>query len=291
MNEENMKDVKLLEAQVLHLQDEVAALQHQKDDSRHTAFDFSGRMQNTLWYLCGPMGRGGVRDNMVSRLKEEVEEMMKDLHQQTQMNTISLSSCSVNTIQNSSSRRLQQLCVSGHCLELEFQVEFQLSEAKNASKTGRISDLNVMMAISLLQNFSCLWSRMEENNDLLLFFRTLRTFSERHNDRHRTFQHFQEKYPSIVSLPQGSRSEVMNLHHPKLPGCIFLVHWTVEVDKDGSVSPTIKLLTKIPERALQLFSSLPVGGAVEAFHCLLRIVGPEAAVEAVIRAINGSYKT
>lgn len=28
----------------------------------------------------------------------------------------------------------------------------------------------------------------------------------------------QEKYPSVVSLPGGSRSEVMTLSHPELPG-------------------------------------------------------------------------
>lgn len=33
--------------------------------------------------------------------------------------------------------------------------------------------------------------RVEENKDLLLFFRTLRTFSDRCDDRFRTFQHFQ----------------------------------------------------------------------------------------------------
>lgn len=30
--------------------------------------------------------------------------------------------------------------------------------------------------------------------------------------------HLQDKYPSIVSLPGGSRSEVMTVSHPELPG-------------------------------------------------------------------------
>uniref|UniRef100_A0A8D3CYV6 Centromere protein P n=1 Tax=Scophthalmus maximus TaxID=52904 RepID=A0A8D3CYV6_SCOMX len=101
----------------------------------------------------------------------------------------------------------------------------------------------------------------------------------------------QEKYPSIVSLPGGHRSEVMTLNHPELPGCVLLIHWSVEVSREGGVTPKINLLTKIPERALQLFPSQPVGGAAEAFQSLLRILGPEAAVESLIRAVGLSQDT
>lgn len=43
--------------------------------------------------------------------------------------------------------------------------------------------------------------------------------------------------------------------------------------------------------ALQLFPSQAVGGAAEAFQSLLRILGPEAAMEAVIRAVSLSQDT
>ncbi|TNN56767.1 Centromere protein P [Liparis tanakae] len=38
--------------------------------------------------------------------------------------------------------------------------------------------------------------RVEESRDLLLLFRTLRTFSNRCDDRCRTFQHFQRYRPT-----------------------------------------------------------------------------------------------
>ncbi|KAK9529575.1 hypothetical protein VZT92_013658 [Zoarces viviparus] len=100
-----------------------------------------------------------------------------------------------------------------------------------------------------------------------------------------------EKYPSVVSLPGGCRSEVMILNHPELSGCVLFVHWSVDVSREGGVSPKMELLTKIPERALQLFPSQPVGGAAEAFQSLLRILGPEAAIESVIMAVSLSQDT
>lgn len=38
--------------------------------------------------------------------------------------------------------------------------------------------------------------------------------------------------------------------------------------------------------ALELFPSQPVDGAAEAFQSLLRILGPEAAVECVLRSVS-----
>uniref|UniRef100_A0A3Q4BFD2 Centromere protein P n=1 Tax=Mola mola TaxID=94237 RepID=A0A3Q4BFD2_MOLML len=97
------------------------------------------------------------------------------------------------------------------------------------------------------------------------------------------FVSLQEKFPSVVSLPGGCRSEIMSLSHPD---CVLFIHWSVEVSREGGVTPKIELLTKIPERVLQLFPSWPVGGASEAFQSLLRILGPEAALESVIRAVS-----
>ncbi|KAM9361920.1 centromere protein P [Symphorus nematophorus] len=287
MSEENIEEVRVLEAHIERLKAEVAELQSQQQDNhKDITFHLGGQLQDAMSYMCGQR-QGGGKEKVLSRLKEEVKELEEDLKRQTQMNGISLHSCTTKTLHSSGSKLVQQLCVSGHCSELVFQVEFQLTEVKEGQGSERmISDLNVVMDTNDLQNFSSFLSGVEESRDLLLFFRTLRTFSDRCDDRCRTYQHFQEKYPSVVSLPGGCRSEVMSLNHPELPGCVLFIHWSVEVSREGGVTPKIDLLTKIPERALQLFPSQPVGGAAEAFKSLLRILGPEAAIESVIRAVS-----
>ncbi|MEQ2286007.1 hypothetical protein AMECASPLE_037788 [Ameca splendens] len=50
----------------------------------------------------------------------------------------------------------------------------------------------------------CQVFRVEETQDLLLFFRTVRTFSERFDDRTRTFQHFQVSEATVKLKPAGS---------------------------------------------------------------------------------------
>ncbi|KAM4587625.1 centromere protein P isoform 2-T2 [Odontesthes bonariensis] len=292
MSEDNAEEVKVLEAQIGYLQAEVGALSlQQQKNQKDLTLHFRGPMQDALPYLCG-QAQGGGREVVLSRLKDEVEELEEDLKLQTQMNGISLNSCITKTLLSSGRKLVQKFCVSGHVSELIFQVEFQLSEVKDGQRSERtVSGLNVVMDSCDPQNFSSFLSRVEESGNLLLFFRTLRTFSDRCSDRTRTFRHFQEKFPSVASLPGGCGSEVMSLNHPELPGCVLFVHWSVEVSTEGAVIPKIDLLTKIPDRALQLFPSGPVGGAVQAFQSLLRILGPEAAIESVIRAISLSPDT
>ncbi|XP_029006302.1 centromere protein P isoform X2 [Betta splendens] len=280
---ENVEEVEVLEAQIQHLQAEIAELQHQQQNQdKEMTVCFKGQMLDALLYMFAQKQDDGM---VLARLKKEVEDLEEDLRWQSQMNGIRMNSCTKKTLQSSGSKLVQQICVSGHCSELIFQVEFQLTEHSQRSER-MITDLNVVMDTGDLQNFSSFLSGVEETMDLLLFFRTQRAFTDRCDDRRRTFQHFQKKYPSVVSLPGGCRSEVMTVNHPKLPGCIVFIHWSVEVSREGQVTPNIDLLTKIPERALQLFPSEAVGCAAEAFHSLLRILGPEAAMESVIRAVS-----
>lgn len=50
VSEENTEEVKMLEAQISHLQAEVAALQRQqRENHKDMTFNFQGHMQDALW--------------------------------------------------------------------------------------------------------------------------------------------------------------------------------------------------------------------------------------------------
>ncbi|XP_042074889.1 centromere protein P [Haplochromis burtoni] len=192
MSDENTEEVKVLESEIERLQAEVESLQHQQQEiNKDITFHYSQQTENALVFMCGQRQEGG-KEMVMSRLKEELEELEEDVKLQTEINGITLNSCTTKTLKNSGRKLVQQLSLSGNCSELVFQVEFQLSEIKDSERPKRtIGDLNVVLDSSDLQNFSSFLSRVEESRDLLLFFRTLRTFSDRCDDRSRTFQQFQ----------------------------------------------------------------------------------------------------
>ncbi|XP_061146376.1 centromere protein P [Syngnathus typhle] len=285
INEENKEEVMLLEENIQRLQVEVAQLQRQRQRRQEElALHSSQPLRDALLLVCGHGPKEDAR-MALSSLREEVEQLEEDLQRQTKMNGISLRSCTARILQSGSTKSVQEMCVCGQCSELDFQVEFQLSEIKGGERPEKsVDSLNVVTGASDLCNFSRFLTGVEESRELLMFFRTLRTFSDRMNERRHAFRHFQAKYGQVACAAGGSNPSVLTFHHPNLPGCTFLVHWSVDVSKEGEVTPKVDLLTKIPDRALQLFPSQGVGSADEAFHSLLRLLGPEAAVEEVIRA-------
>ncbi|KAK5871986.1 hypothetical protein PBY51_012723 [Eleginops maclovinus] len=153
MSEENIEEVRVLEAQIEQLQAEVEDLQ-QQDNHNDISFNFRGHMQDAMLYIFGQKP-GAEKENVLSGLKEEVEELEEDLKLQTHMNGIILNSCTRKTLQRNKMKLVQQLCVSGVCSDLVFEVEFQHSEVKRGEQLKRtVSDLNVVMDSSDLQTFS-----------------------------------------------------------------------------------------------------------------------------------------
>ncbi|TNM89195.1 hypothetical protein fugu_005450 [Takifugu bimaculatus] len=185
-----MEDVRMLEAQIQHLQTEVSALQDQlQDQQKNMAFNLGDQMQTAILLLEADEEE---KEEFVLKLKQEVEELRKTLRWQAEINGISMKSCKIKTLQSSGSKQVQHLFIAGHCGDMDFQMEFWLSEIKEAQGSKRmISNLNVVMDAFNLRSFSSLLSGMEEDWNLLLFFRTLRTFSNRCDERRQTFQHFQ----------------------------------------------------------------------------------------------------
>ncbi|KAI4827377.1 hypothetical protein KUCAC02_030776 [Chaenocephalus aceratus] len=133
MSEENIEEVRVLEAQIEQLQAEVEDLQ-QQDNHKDISFNFRGHMQDAMSYICGQ--------------KHGAEK------EKTRMNGISLKSCT-KTLKKSEKKLVQQLCVSGVCSDLVFQMEFLLSAVKKDEQLKKtISDLNVVIDASDLQPFS-----------------------------------------------------------------------------------------------------------------------------------------
>ncbi|XP_066528635.1 centromere protein P [Hoplias malabaricus] len=222
----------------------------------------------------------------VLKLITEINIAEKDLKRQADINGISLSECCVKTLEKNESKTLQQYRLTGHCCFLSFQAEFALTEIQDGdSSLRKITDLNIIVDGAEFKDFSEFVSRAEETKSLVLFFRTLRVFSERCNQRSRTYQYFKEKYRDMVHLPEGCRSEIMNIQSPKLPGCSMRIYWSITVSKEGVVAPKLELLMRLPEEALNIDTNNVMETAPAGFQSLLKIFGVETSIESLIRSL------
>ncbi|XP_012991746.1 centromere protein P [Esox lucius] len=279
------------ETHIKVLQEEIAALQCQKEkNDRELTIHIGGSMKDALLSMAGRetgAKTGNSLRDIRAHLTAEIKELEEDLVRQTKMNGIVLTNCSVKTLEKNSRKMVQQYRLAGHCSLLGFQVEIEVTDVQeDAAVVTTITVLNIIMDTTECKEFGKFVSGVEENRDLLLFFRTLRRFSDRCDDRHRTFQHFQKLYPGVVSLPGGCRSEIMLIQSPKLPGCSLTLSWTIEVSSGGEVTPRLDLVSKMPEQALQFDSRMAIENAPDAFQCLLRVLGVEASIQALIQSVS-----
>ncbi|XP_042638493.1 centromere protein P [Orycteropus afer afer] len=179
---------------------------------------------------------------------------------------------------------LQNHRLSGNCLTVTFQLEFQILEIQNEENLSSvITDLNIIMEPTEYSELSEFVSRAEERRDLFMFFRSLHFFVEWCDYRKRTFKHFKEKYPDVVQLPEGTASSCMGIQSPSWPGFELVIVWRIQIDDEGKVLPKLDLLTKIPLEALELDKKKIIESAPLSFQTLLRVVGIEASLETLIK--------
>ncbi|XDV22564.1 hypothetical protein PO909_027436 [Leuciscus waleckii] len=181
------------EEEIQMLQQEIEMLEAEQEETlRSILIQHGDRLQEELKSVSEERRGRGAHKRALSKLQTEVRELEKDLRRQTEINGIALNECFVKTLHKSERKLVQQLRLAGHCSVLLFQVELAVTEIqKDDALLRRVTELNIVVDGVEFKDFSAFVSRVEDTKDLLLFFRTLRTFSERCGERRQTFQHFQ----------------------------------------------------------------------------------------------------
>uniref|UniRef100_A0A673HL53 Centromere protein P n=1 Tax=Sinocyclocheilus rhinocerous TaxID=307959 RepID=A0A673HL53_9TELE len=262
------------EEEIQMLQQEIEMLEAEQEETlRYIFMEHGDRLQRELKSVYKE--RGGAQKHTLSKLITE-----------TEINGITLNECFVKTLHKSERKLVQQLRLAGHCSVLLFQVEFAVTEIQeDDALLRRVTELNIVVDGVEFKDFSAFVSRVEDTKDLTLLFRTLRTFSERCEERRQTFQHFQEKYPDVVSLPEGCRSELMIIRSPQLPGISMTIFWKIDVSMEGVVKPSLELLLKMPDQAREFDTKKVMENGSDYFQSLLRVLGVEASIEGLIRTV------
>ncbi|MBN3308686.1 CENPP protein, partial [Amia calva] len=218
-NRENPQQ--MYEAEIRSLRAEIAVLEEQQESQeREVALHFGEHLQKALASLKGKSSDKRTGENeTLANLKAGLENLEEDLALQGKINGIELTHCTVKTLEKSENKMTQQYRISGHCHFLAFQIEFELTEVEEEGIVSKsVTDLNIVVDGSEFTNISTFVSRAEDTKSLLLFLRTLKSFSDWCEHRRRTFLYFKEKYPEAVSLPEGCRAEQMAIKNPALPG-------------------------------------------------------------------------
>ncbi|XP_057181571.1 centromere protein P isoform X2 [Triplophysa rosa] len=215
---------KKYEDEVQLLQKEIEMLEAEREETLRSIFiEHGDRLQQELKSFFEELEGDGEQKHALSKLITQIRDLEKDLRRQTEINGITLNECFVKTLNKSERRQVQQVRLAGHCGLLLFQVEFAVTEIQEGKALlRRITELNIVVDGAEFKDFSAFVSRVEDTKDLLLFFRTLRTFSERCEERQRTFQHFQNTKDVLKNVGNQTTRTTIDFHcmNTKLKKCL-----------------------------------------------------------------------
>ncbi|KAK3536512.1 hypothetical protein QTP86_013839 [Hemibagrus guttatus] len=193
------------EEEIKLLQQEIEACEAEQEEYlRAISRQHGETLQNILKTISSRKDReDGVINKEVSKLMTEISDLEKDRRRQTDISGISLSECWVKTLEKSSTKTVQQYRLAGLCWHLSFHVEFVVTEIQDSDPIlKKVTDLNIISDGAEFKDLCGFQSSVEESKSVFLFFRTLRTFSERCMQRTCTFQHFKISFQNkiIVSV-------------------------------------------------------------------------------------------
>ncbi|XP_021265173.1 centromere protein P isoform X1 [Numida meleagris] len=219
-------------------------------------------------------------------LKAELESLERDLSFLMKFTGIQITSHSKKTLEKTANRTVQKHKVSGNCWSLPFCLEFQLLEMKSKENvSAAVTDLSIVIESGQYSELSKFVTSAEEHGNLLLFFRSLLSYAEWCEHRRCTFLHFKAKYPNIVTLPEGQQGDHLILRNPQLPGFELMMVWKMHIDEEGTTTPVLDLLPKVPEQVLEQ-KKAAIENAPTCFRSMLLLFGIETAIENLIRVVG-----
>ncbi|XP_026536328.1 centromere protein P [Notechis scutatus] len=283
----NSNEFQACEDEIKSLEEEIKMLTEEYEHSQHQSVTYTEAEIMEIMKLLRRKPEEELKQSKSSPDQETQLHLLEaDLSFIMKFTGIFFTHYSRKLVEKNGSKTIQTYKMSGKCQSISFQLEFKLTEESqmNRNASAIVTDLNIITLCDTHCDLSKLVSRVEENGNLCLFFRSLTCFSEWCKHRERAFTHFKNKYPDVVALPEGSHGDYMLLRSTQLPEFELMIVWKIQVDEKGNIIPVLDLLNKIPLQgtlANKFASDAPQG-----FRSLLHMVGIQACIETVIISIS-----
>ncbi|XP_065543143.1 centromere protein P isoform X1 [Lathamus discolor] len=275
------------EDEIQSLKEEIKLLAEKYEDSQQESTFFSDEeilmsiksFQRELW------GESEGHESAVD-LKAELESLETCLSFLMKLTGIQFTGHSKKTLERTRDKTVRKHRLSGNCRSLSFQLEFQLLEMQNKGNvSAAITDLSITMEPRGNSDLDKFVSSSEKRGSLLTFFRSLSSYAEWYEHRRFTFLHFKEKYPDIVTLPEGLLGDYILLRNPKTSGFELMIVWKIHIDEEGKPTPVLDLLTKVPKPVLGQ-KMATIENAPTRFRSMLLLVGIEEAIENLVNIFS-----
>ncbi|XP_032094977.1 centromere protein P-like [Thamnophis elegans] len=210
----NSNELQACEDEIKSLEEEIKMLTEEYEHCQHKSMAYTEAEIMEIMKLLRKKPEEELKQSKSPDQETELHYLEADLSFIMKFTGIFFTHYSRKLVEKNGSKTIQNYKVSGKCQSVSFQLEFKLTEENqmNRNASAIVTDLNIITECDMHCDLSNLVSRIEENGNLCLFFRSLSCFSEWCKHRERTFAHF--KLYKIVITDQfcvctGSISSIL----------------------------------------------------------------------------------
>ncbi|XP_058027320.1 centromere protein P isoform X2 [Ahaetulla prasina] len=228
----NSNELQACEDEIKSLEEEIKLLTEEYEHSQHQSMAYTEAEIMEIMKLLRKKPEEKLKQSKFPDQETELHLLEADLSFIMKFTGLSFTNYSRKPVEKNGSKTIQIYKLSGKCQSISFLLEFKLTEENqmNRNASAIVTDLNIITECDMPCDLSNLVSRVEENGNLCLFFRSLTCFSEWCKHRERTFAHFKVGVSS--SGPYRSTFSRMM--------------WTFKPFKGASMAAVIKSICLIP---------------------------------------------
>ncbi|XP_066285557.1 centromere protein P-like isoform X2 [Branchiostoma lanceolatum] len=273
--------------QITQLQDDINSLEEEVQAQDQNVLAISDM---TLQYLdvelCAESGAG---ESQRGNFSDQIYTLDHELRMLSTLTGIQIQDHTTSVVRKEQETTVVLKTLLGQSHSLSFHVELEVEEELVETSGGvrcTVTRLQVSVdkRVATQTDLQAFITWVEQEQAVLSFFRLFSEYSEWWSLRHNTFLHFKDHYSDVVRLPMGPYGDEMEFSKVQDPGACFIITWLVTVSSDPwTAIPNITLKVKAKNQMRQLDEKGTLQTCGEVFQDMVRVLGLEQAIHAVIR--------
>ncbi|XP_070559568.1 centromere protein P-like [Ptychodera flava] len=196
-------------------------------------------------------------------------------------------------LEHSKEQTRRRQTVWGECFNLEFRVEFDVTETHtnddksedNLNHTrASITRLKINIDERLNNEIREFIKRLEEEKNLQKFFPCFETCCQWYQYRLKTFEYFRQLYPDVVRVLGGPNGNTIQFVHPAYSGPVFKIQWKMKITPQNKLAPSLDMYVKAPKQLSRIDRNGTLRSMPAKFRQMVKHLGIERAIDCIIKS-------
>ncbi|XP_041347827.1 centromere protein P-like [Gigantopelta aegis] len=271
--------------QISSLETEIEKLEQQLNQREHVALGKTGwNMENMRK---SKMIARSAKGKTVNEVKSQITSVQEKIKLMEEITGVTVDEANWKVISEDGSVVTRQHIVEGLVYTTPFILQFTVQEDFASTDSAPIlSDLVCMIDDNIVKFLEHPLDRIVEDTEIEGFFIIMTSYMKWFKEKEKIFQHFIDKFPTIVSRLRSLHNELkIENEHNLSP--VFVLKWNLTVNSCHHVNRNLTLSVKAPHNMLKLDEGKTLASTPSMFSSMVEKLGVERAIYTLVQLVQG----